>query len=288
MPLSVLARKVGDEKNTRFWLDSWIGDRPLCKQFPRLAALEMDLSCLVADRWSQGGWVWQWRRSFEGGMSHSQLDTMLGLLNSFSCSQSKDVWNWTLEDDGVFTVGGTRRSIDSKVLPVSLVQTRWNKWLPSKVNIYIWRLRLGRIPTTRKLSEKGIAVGSTLCPVCGAEQETIEHLFFQCNVADAVWHLVYNWLQVQIGVVHDVAALFDWVDGMQVDARKRKMVDVVVCTTLWFLWRFRNDVVHEAGLIRKSVLFDSIREFSFCWVSNRQKRLLVNWTSWLQFPLNFL
>ncbi|KAL4555265.1 hypothetical protein LXL04_037880 [Taraxacum kok-saghyz] len=52
--------------------------------------------------------------------------------------------------------------------------------------------------------------------------------------------------------------------------------------------RFRNDVVHEAGLIRKSVLFDSIREFSFCWVRNRQKRLLVNWTSWLQFPLNFL
>ncbi|KAL4557781.1 hypothetical protein LXL04_035970 [Taraxacum kok-saghyz] len=56
----------------------------------------------------------------------------------------------------------------------------------------------------------------------------------------------------------------------------------------WFLWRFRNDVVYDAGLIRKSVLFDCIREFSFCWVSNRQKRPLVNWTSWLQCPLNSL
>ncbi|KAL4569199.1 hypothetical protein LXL04_024833 [Taraxacum kok-saghyz] len=118
-----------------------------------------------------------------------------------------------------------RRSIDSKVLPTRLIKTRWNKWLPSKVNIYIWRLRLGRIPTRRKLSERGIDVGSTLCPVCGTEQETIEHLFFQCNVADEVWRLVYNWLQVQRGVVHDISTLFDWVDGL---ARKKKLVDVVV------------------------------------------------------------
>ncbi|KAL4588419.1 hypothetical protein LXL04_001307 [Taraxacum kok-saghyz] len=47
----------------------------------------------------------------------------------------------------------------------------------------------------------------------------------------------------------------------------------------------RNDIVHDSRLIIKDVLFDSIREVSFCWFSNRQKKTRVNCTDWLQNPL---
>ena len=284
----VLSRQVGDGRDTRFWLDCWIGEMPLCKKFPRLAALEVDIGCMVADRWSPEGWSWQWRRQFEGGVSHSQLACLVNMLHSFSCSDHKDVWRWNIDEDGEFSVGGTRRLIDSKVLLGSLTKTRWNNWVPSKVNIFIWRLLLGRIPTRTRLRDRGIDVGSVLCPICGGEQETVEHLFIRCKVAEDVWNLVFRWLQIQRVQVHNISGFFAWVDGISIHQQRKKMVDVVVCNTLWFLWRFRNDVVYDAGLIRKSVLFDSIREFSFCWVSNRQKRHLVNWTSWLQNPLNIL
>ncbi|KAL4571819.1 hypothetical protein LXL04_018584 [Taraxacum kok-saghyz] len=157
---SVLVKKVGDGQNTRFWLDCWIGDMPLCKKFPRLATLEVDIGCMVADRWTPRGWTWQWRRTFKGGVSYSQLESMVHLLQSFSCSQKTDVWHWNLEEDEEFMVGGTRKMIDSEVLRGSLTKTRWNKWVPSKVNIFVWRLRLGRIPTKMKLRDRGIDVAT--------------------------------------------------------------------------------------------------------------------------------
>ena len=64
--------------------------------------------------------------------------------------------------------------------------------------------------------------------------------------------------------VTDVDSLFVWFDSLTMVANKKILVEVVVCNTLWMLWRYRNDVVHEAKMMRKSLLVDSIREISFC------------------------
>ena len=63
--------------------------------------------------------------------------------------------------------------------------------------------------------------------------------------------------------VRDPASMFDWVDAVKAKVNKKMALEAVICTTYWYLWRFRNDVVHESKLIRKDVLFDSIREISF-------------------------
>ncbi|KAL4556315.1 hypothetical protein LXL04_038962 [Taraxacum kok-saghyz] len=62
VPTDAWKRCVGNGRETRFWDDCWIGNRPLRMVFPRLVALDVDPTCMVADRWFDGGWRWQWQR----------------------------------------------------------------------------------------------------------------------------------------------------------------------------------------------------------------------------------
>jgi len=59
-------RVVGDGHNTLFWFDNWVGERPLCLQFPRLFNLAVNKECLVEEMarwgWKDGGRAWVWRR----------------------------------------------------------------------------------------------------------------------------------------------------------------------------------------------------------------------------------
>ncbi|KAL4591700.1 hypothetical protein LXL04_004671 [Taraxacum kok-saghyz] len=187
------------------------------------------------------------RLEFKAAAAAFQLG--LGLTLFFCCIYEERLERW----------------IDDQVLPGGLVKTRWSKLVPRKVNIFIWRVRLARLPTRKALRDRGIDLISMGCPICVEEVETTDHLFFACPVAVDVWILVLRWLQVQPVYVRDTNTLFDWLDNVKLSRDKRDVLEAVVSTTLWMIWRYRNDVVYEGNMIRKSLLFDCIREFSFSW-----------------------
>ncbi|GKC07706.1 RNA-directed DNA polymerase, eukaryota, reverse transcriptase zinc-binding domain protein [Tanacetum coccineum] len=97
-----------------------------------------------------------------------------------------DMWSWNWREDGVFSVAATRLHIDHSILPSSSIETRWNKGLPRKVNIFIWRLRLDRLPTRLHLSKRGLEIDSILCPICNANGESNDRIFFNYEVASSV------------------------------------------------------------------------------------------------------
>ncbi|PWA59535.1 reverse transcriptase zinc-binding domain-containing protein [Artemisia annua] len=49
----------------------------------------------------------------------------------------------------------------------------WIPWVPIKVNLFIWKAAIDRLPTFSNLAIRGIALASTLCPICKMEEETI-------------------------------------------------------------------------------------------------------------------
>ena len=281
---NTLMRQVGNGRDTRFWEDCWIGDRPLAKVYPRLAALEVHRNCMVADRWRVDGWMWEWQRPLVG-RNLSTFENMVRLLADFRCGETRDGWMWKIGPDGGFTVGETRRWIDDMVLLVGVIKTRWCDLVPRKVNIFIWRMRLRRIPTRVAISGRGMEIDSILCPICGVAAENIDHLFGRCGVASSLWGLVFRWLQVPLRVVADPEEMFGWVDGCNMNVKQRRVIEAVICTTYWVIWMYRNDVVHNERHMRKEILFYTIRECAFLWVSNRRKKLSVCWTTWFQNPL---
>ena len=61
----------------------------------------------------------------------------------------------------------------------------------------------------------------------------------------------------------DPDELLGWVDGCSMTVNKKLILEAVICTTFWVIWRFRNDLVHGGRKMRKNTLFDTIRDFSF-------------------------
>ncbi|PWA43590.1 reverse transcriptase zinc-binding domain-containing protein [Artemisia annua] len=86
-----------------------------------------------------------------------------------------------------------RCKIENSMFGSQLETVYWNKYVPIKVNIHNWRLRLDRLPTRCNLDTRGIDLHSTRCPLCDEALETAQHLFVECMVAKDIWIMIKKW-----------------------------------------------------------------------------------------------
>jgi hypothetical protein len=68
--------------------------------------------------------------------------------------------------------------------------------VPSKVNLFGWRLLLNRLPTRAALNRRGILLNShdLRCVFCLSHNEDNAHLFFYCPFSNGIWNVVFGWL----------------------------------------------------------------------------------------------
>ncbi|GJR76960.1 putative RNA-directed DNA polymerase [Tanacetum coccineum] len=146
--------EVGDGSDIRFWVDRWIGDvRPI------------------------------------RGRVHRELDGLQDVLHSVVvCNDYRDRSKWTLNEDGEFTVKELTKMIEEKIWRVENggQVTLWNKRVPKKVNIFIWRALQGKLPVREELDKRGIDLDSLLCPCCDTLVESCNHSLVLCDLAWSV------------------------------------------------------------------------------------------------------
>jgi hypothetical protein len=181
--LSFCTCKIGNGVSTRFWEDSWCGNQPLKLVFPRIYMLESDRDSSIATRLSILDSCSALRRLTRGGAESSQLISLRALIGDVVLSDDHDSWKWSLNASARFSVASVRSMVDDYTLDVDTYDTKWNRCTPIKVNVFLWRLMLNKIPSRVNLNRKGIDVGSVLCPICQDDAETVNHFFFSCDMA---------------------------------------------------------------------------------------------------------
>ncbi|XP_071739439.1 uncharacterized protein [Rutidosis leptorrhynchoides] len=142
---------------------------------------------MVGDKWSNGDWHWNWARENIGSRNNQLLADLREVLGDCILHDRCDRWICSLNTDGMFTVKTVRDTLDRVVLPSTNVSTIWFKFLPRKVNIFLWRLRIDFLPVRWNLSAKGIEINSVVSPLCNIGIETRDHLFFDCDTAKELW-----------------------------------------------------------------------------------------------------
>ncbi|GJW46396.1 hypothetical protein Tco_0078042 [Tanacetum coccineum] len=101
-----------------------------------------------------------------------------------------DRWRWTLCEDGEFKVKDLSRLIEEKILHVETgtQETLWNKLVPKKVNIFVWRA-LKKTLVRKELDKRGIDFGTRffvlLAYKCGG---IMCHSWVMCDLAMSVWN----------------------------------------------------------------------------------------------------
>ncbi|GKA91923.1 putative pentatricopeptide repeat-containing protein [Tanacetum coccineum] len=182
IPNSSFRFQAGCGTRIRFWKDTWVGDSPFYIRYNRLYRLEREKYCLIIGRIDHGQWRWNWSRPNLGARNSADLLDILFEISSADINEVEDTCVWSLGTDETFSVKDARCIIDLKI-PPSLTPTFWDKNIPRKVNIFIWRLILDRLPHKLNLSSRGINIHMITCPSCNGNMESSNHIFFECNIA---------------------------------------------------------------------------------------------------------
>ncbi|GJZ70933.1 RNA-directed DNA polymerase, eukaryota [Tanacetum coccineum] len=257
-------KRIGDGSCTSFWYDIWLADAPLCVQFPRLFALELDKEIVVANKMGASSVSASFRRDVRDGAERQQWDDLSSIMNSVVLSSSKDRWTCDLSGDGEFKVKVIRNFIDDLFLPSSDVATRWVKFIPIKVNVFSWRARRDRLPTRVNLSRRGVLLDSHLCPLCNAAMEDVQHVFFRCDVARVVLRKICRWWDLDWQEICSFSDWDAWFLSFRLSSRLKSILEGVFYVAWWRIWRLRNQLVFDASPPNRSTIFDDIALIVSC------------------------
>ncbi|GKB76561.1 hypothetical protein Tco_0943456, partial [Tanacetum coccineum] len=139
--------KIGEEVDVIGveFISSCIGVLRDERDIRRKEASVSDKGGWVNNRWV---WEWDWVRSITGRVSKEFEDLLCVLQHVVVSNNYRDRWRWALDEDGEFTIKDLSRLIEDKILRSDngCQETVWNKLVPKKVNVFVWRALRGRLP----------------------------------------------------------------------------------------------------------------------------------------------
>ncbi|GJX83447.1 RNA-directed DNA polymerase, eukaryota [Tanacetum coccineum] len=160
------------------------------------------------------------------------LVSLLSDIGNIVVDSGTNTCSWNIATNGIFSVGMTRNQIDNHMLPLAILHTRWNNVLPRKVNIFVWRFLLDRVPRRLNLSSRGLEITSILCLVCNLSVESSSHLFFMCELASRIWSKIRVWCEVPMLHASSSSEWIGWLDTWNVSKATKDQMVIITSTTV--------------------------------------------------------
>ncbi|GJS73077.1 RNA-directed DNA polymerase, eukaryota, reverse transcriptase zinc-binding domain protein [Tanacetum coccineum] len=229
--------KLGNGEKARFWEDRWFDGVPLKTRFPRVYALESCKDITVASKTSHLNFASSLRRSPRGGVEQHQFEELRLLVGDTRLIPMEDRWTWNLSSSGEFSVSSVRCLIDDKTLPVFDHQTRWVRFVPIKVNVIAWKVKNNSLPTRFNISRRGISINCIKCAICDIGVETVNHLFFSCELVTQLVKMIVRWWSVPYLEIDSYADWVSWMDNLHLPIKNKLMLDGV----FYVMWCIETD-----------------------------------------------
>lgn len=95
---------------------------------------------------------------------------------------------WTATESGNFKLTSAWELTRTRNISVYFNKFCWNKFLPIKISIFLWRLLHKTLPTDMAVRGKGIhIVSKCVCCMHNSQTESVTHLFASSEVVVQVW-----------------------------------------------------------------------------------------------------
>jgi hypothetical protein len=293
-----MSKKLGDGGGTRFWLDNWVGPKPLCELFPRLFSVSTQPEKFIKEMGEgrNDGWVWRltWRRRFFA-WEDELLVQLMELINQVNFSSFQDKWVCGIGVDRDYVVKDGYCFLSNNFLPrlVSsgdvgrLVKKVWESFAPMKVIIFSWQLMLQRLPTRANLLRRGVirSPSHAQCVWCGIDLESEDHLFSKCCIAVEVWAAVHSWLGVCTAAPGNTRQSFESF-GFPFKCKKTaKGINLIWQAVIWSLWLARNSTIFEGKLPKVYDIVEAIKHRSLEWFIASKYAGVCLFYEWEKLPL---
>nr|XP_027103110.1 uncharacterized protein LOC113724399 [Coffea arabica] len=213
-----------------FWWDNWSGLGPLGWQF-----LDLSSDQKVSDFCVQGSWDWVRLSSF----LPTEILEVMG--ETFMCfGDLPDQPCWQLASSGFFSTASAYPLVRRAGVKSLVFRSLWDSSIPLKVSCFAWRLFSSRLPLDDVLRTRCRFAGPSQCPLCLAAQETADHLFSSCLVAQAVWSFFECRLGIPMAYCGYRTRCMTWWSQPVSTMSIRWLYRILSLIILWFLWKASN------------------------------------------------
>uniref|UniRef100_A0A803P4A6 Reverse transcriptase domain-containing protein n=1 Tax=Cannabis sativa TaxID=3483 RepID=A0A803P4A6_CANSA len=131
-------------------------------------------------------------------------------------------------------------NLSIEVAKAEYAKASWDKLIVPKHRFVFWQILNSQL-LTRDYLGRFLSIQNVHCPVCEAEVETHEHLFFNCKftkqVIDAVmeWLGCFSWPRTNL-------ELLNWCKNLNQQPQMR-VLNIVIAATMYSIWKNRNSCV---------------------------------------------
>ncbi|XP_058755187.1 uncharacterized protein LOC131628372 isoform X2 [Vicia villosa] len=145
----------------------------------------------------------------------------------------------------------TRRDGSFEPLREKVFAKVWKLNIPFRIKVFGCRCFWNRLVTKDNLIRRGVSiVSNSFCVHCCTEDESLIHLFFKCFVAKQVWGVIANWCEMKI-LNNDYGwkNLLFWCGLFKGEKVKKWNESIMWMAVCWGLWRSRNEILFEEGIL---------------------------------------
>lgn len=249
--------EVGSGITAKFWHDNWTGLGPLLDitgpAGPQTVGLPLDAVVRDAIRGNQ----WWISSSRSRSSTIMRIKNALPEVNNLTESQHDDTYLWKTDHhapSNLFSASKTWIALNPPQTPV-----RWHKsvWFSNQIpkHAFIsWIAAWNRLATRDRLRNWGCQVPPT-CILCNIDDETRDHIFFECEYSAEVWS--YFTSRLHLNPPSQYLDCLIWLQSASRDKNISLIIKLIHQAVLYFIWSERNQRLH-ADLSRPPVVL--IRE----------------------------
>lgn len=132
----------------------------------------------------------------------------------------------------------------------------WSSWVWNRLNqpkhrFICWMAMWGRLKTKASLCKLGIT-DDCLCPLCGDCDETVQHLFWECEYSQKCRDFFFEKtsLHCQITNLQDCTKWLANIKGRF----KRRVIQAAIAGLIYATWRQRNLAIWEKKIMRPEIV----------------------------------
>ena len=233
---------VGNGQSTDFWQDAWCGTMPLKEKFPDLFAI-CNTNVVSVEGMARNGWRLTFRRWLDVA-KQIQYRQLRDMITPLALSNEKDIPKWCWDGRGIFSLKSLYAHLCESSPRISHTNL-WRAKLPLKIKIFMWLVEKNSILTRDNLTRRGWH-GDKRCNFC-LENESVNHLFFDCSMARYVWSLVAYVVGTDCR-----PCSFDqfWLWAKQFFPLSENFLYVGLAAICWAIWRMRNKIHFDKKVVR--------------------------------------
>ncbi|XP_050891137.1 uncharacterized protein LOC127096632 [Lathyrus oleraceus] len=166
----------------------------------------------------------------------------------------------------------------------------WKSLVPSKIQIFGWRLHFSKLQTKDALVHRGVFIGAhdLVCPFCLRQEESHSHLFLLCPISMRVWYLTRAWLG--LGGVPQCDSLLDHLLAWNIILKgriKKNLCLLFWVSVSWATWLRRNHIIFKDGLKEAKDVFSLVKSLVWEWFGETCKfNVIADFSVWASISVS--